>query len=174
MYHPFAQPHLEKCAHAEVTGDTKGFLWPGPKWFLCPKCHRPAKTPQSAQGYHGSCSMAIGGCPEEAKPFIWNQSPGSCWSGWSEIWIWTAFDKWLCWARFWADCPMFVSTYSVNREPVLPTTTSPARPPHHASRSSRTSWWHFIIHCITLLCESPPELCSPQRIYEFLIKGNKE
>ena len=41
-----------------------------PSEFPCLKHHRPAQNPQSAQGYHVSCSTEIGGGPEEAKPFI--------------------------------------------------------------------------------------------------------
>lgn len=153
----------------------KNLLWSGPKRFPCLKHHRPAPSPPSARGYRGSCSVAIGGGPEEAKPFIGNQSPQSCRSGWSKIWIWTTFEKWLRLSQILGQIAyVCVQLRCEPREPVPPTTPSPAQPPHRASGSNQTSWWHFIIHCIILLCESPPELSWPHRICEFPIKGYKE
>lgn len=84
-----------------------------PSEFSYLKHHRPAQNPKSAQGYRVSCSLEVGGGPEEAKPFIWNQSPEICWSGRSKIQpilnrVWC---EWCCWARFWANPPISESSY---------------------------------------------------------------
>lgn len=123
-------PAWRSARHRVLTlKSPKTCLVQAPSGFPCLKHHSPAPNPQPAQEYIASHSTEIGDGSGEAKPFNWNQSLESCWLGLNEIWIWTSFDRESYWAGFCVLSPLFMYHYSVNREPVLPTTTSSARPP---------------------------------------------
>lgn len=118
-----------------------------PSEFPGRKHHWPAQKPQSAQGYHVSCSTGIDVAPEESKPFTWFQVNPLL--GWRKIQMWATFYELWCWARCQASSPILASSYRT--EKLLSTATSLARPSCCASKSSWTSQWHFIIHGVVPL-----------------------